>query len=301
LLKLIRILGLPGHEPSIASKLYNVKVISTIWPYRYSLATYYLALAGVGRNLATDRPTPSTLAHQRDFRGPPLQVGERSCGDIHIIYCSAIVGINFAAFLGVSLFVILSPGPDTALTIRNTLLGGRGGGIATAFGVVTGLATWTVASSAGLAALLVASQPLFLAVRLAGAAYLVFLGLQALRAALFTKGELRELAAARATVRLKRSVAYRQGLLSNLSNPKIVVFFLSLLPQFIDRGQASFERLLLLGLIFCTITLSWLTLYAVVVARVGDFLRRDRVRRALEAVTGLALVGLGLKLVADRR
>ncbi len=205
------------------------------------------------------------------------------------------MGINFAAFLGVSLFVILSPGPDTALTIRNTLVGGRGGGIATAFGVVTGLATWTVASSAGLAALLV------LAVRLAGAAYLVFLGLQALRAALFTKGDLRELAAARATVRLKRRVAYRQGLLSNLSNPKIVVFFLSLLPQFIDRGQASFERLLLLGLIFCAITVSWLTLYAVVVARVGDFLRRDRVRRALEATTGVALVGLGLKLVTDRR
>ena len=209
--------------------------------------------------------------------------------------------INFAAFLGVSLFVIVSPGPDTALTIRNTLVGGRSGGIATAFGVVTGLATWTLASSAGLAALLVASQPLFLAVRLAGAAYLVFLGLQALRSALFTKGDVRELAASRKAVRLKRSVAYRQGLLSNLSNPKIVVFFLSLLPQFIDRGQASFSRLLLLGLIFCAITVSWLTLYAVVVARVGDFLRRDRVRRAVEATTGLALIGLGLKLVTDRR
>ena len=210
------------------------------------------------------------------------------------------MGVNFAAFLGVSLFVIVSPGPDTALTIRNTLVGGRGGGIATAFGVVTGLATWTLASSAGLAALLVASQPLFLAVRLAGAAYLVFLGLQALRSALFTKGDLPELAAGR-NARLKRSVAYRQGLLSNLSNPKIVVFFLSLLPQFIDRGQASFTRLLLLGLIFCAITVSWLMLYAVVVARVGDFLRRDRVRRAVEATTGLALVGLGLKLATDRR
>ena len=211
------------------------------------------------------------------------------------------MGINFAAFLGVSLFVIMSPGPDTALTIRNTLVGGRGGGIATAAGVVTGLATWTVASSAGLAALLVASQPLFLTVRLAGAAYLVFLGLQALHSALFTKGHLPELAAAGQAGRLKRRVAYRQGLLSNLSNPKIVVFFMSLLPQFIDRGQASFTRLLLLGLIFCTITASWLTLYAVVVARVGDFLRRDRVRRAVEATTGLALVGLGLKLATDRR
>ena len=218
-----------------------------------------------------------------------------------IIYPSAIVGINFAAFLGVSIFVIVTPGPDTALTIRNTLVGGRGGGIATAAGVVTGLATWTVASSAGLAALLVASQPLFLAVRLAGAAYLVFLGLQALRAALFTKRDLHEPLREGSRTRLRRSVAYQQGLLSNLSNPKIVVFFLSLLPQFIDRGQTSFVRLLLLGLIFCAITVSWLTLYAVVVARVGDFLRRDRVRRGLEATTGLALVGLGLRLATDRR
>jgi threonine/homoserine/homoserine lactone efflux protein len=214
------------------------------------------------------------------------------------------VGVNFAAFLGVSALVIIAPGQDTALTIRNTLVGGRGGGIATAFGVVSGLATWTVATSAGLAALVVASQPLFLALRLAGAAYLVFLGVQAVRAAL----------SSRRTGPLSPSGPfpspsgggsgwgpYLQGLLSNLGNPKILVFFLSLLPQFIDRGQASFGRLLLLGLIFCGMTLSWLTLYAVVVARVGDFLRRDRVQRALEATTGLVLIGLGLRLATDRR
>src|SRR5438309_3977051 len=142
--------------------------------------------------------------------------------------------MNFAAFLGISLVVILSPGQDTALTIRNTLVGGRGGGIATAAGVVSGLATWTVASSAGLAALLVASQPLFLAVRLVGAAYLILLGLQALYGAILKRdrasGSLRP---ARGQ-RLRRIVAYRQGLISNLSNPKIVVFFLSLFPQFVD-------------------------------------------------------------------
>ena len=211
-----------------------------------------------------------------------------------------MLGINLVAFLGISILVIASPGQDTALTIRNTLVGGRGGGIATAFGVVSGLATWTVATSAGLAALLVASQPLFLAVRLAGAGYLVFLGLQAVRAALFTKAERRKPAGGSSTTRLRRVVAYRQGLISNLSNPKIVVFFLSLLPQFVDRGREPFGRLLLLGLIFCSITLAWLTLYALVVARVGDFLRRDRVRRALEATTGLVLIGLGVRLATER-
>jgi len=209
--------------------------------------------------------------------------------------------MNFGAFLGISLLVILSPGQDTALTIRNTLVGGRGGGIATAAGVVTGLATWTLASSAGLAALLVASQPLFLAVRLVGAAYLVFLGLQALYGALARRDDRRNSIGAVLPARLRRLVAYRQGLISNLSNPKIVVFFLSLFPQFVDRGQAPFARLLLLGLIFCAITLTWLTLYAVVVARIGDFLRRARVRRALEATTGLVLIGLGLRLAVERR
>lgn len=208
---------------------------------------------------------------------------------------------NFAAFLGISIVVIVSPGQDTALTIRNTLVGGRSGGIATAAGVGTGLASWTVASSAGLAALLVASQPLFLAIRLVGAAYLVFLGVQAIYAAIFSRTNRGSPSPLRGGSGRGWGSAYRQGLISNLSNPKIVVFFLSLFPQFVTRGQASFASLLLLGLIFCSITITWLTLYAVVVARIGDFLRRDRVRRALEATTGLVLIGLGLRLATDRR
>jgi len=213
--------------------------------------------------------------------------------------------VNFAAFLGVSVLVIVTPGQDTALTIRNTLVGGRAGGIATAAGVATGLATWTVATSAGLAALLVASQPLFLALRLVGAAYLVFLGIRALRAAFFAPDSAASSSPSAGGPSHpeggSRSGFYLQGLLSNLGNPKIVVFFFSLLPQFIERGQASFAQLLLLGLIFCGITLMWLSLYAMVVARVGDFLRRDRVRRAIEATTGLVLIGLGLRLAAERR
>jgi len=208
---------------------------------------------------------------------------------------------NFAAFLGISILVIVSPGQDTALTIRNTLVGGRSGGIATAAGVVTGLASWTVASSAGLAALLVASQPLFLAIRLVGAAYLVFLGVQAVHAAIFSRASRVSPSRSRGGPGRGWGRAYRQGLISNLSNPKIVVFFLSLFPQFVTRGQASFASLLLLGLIFCSITITWLTLYAVVVARIGDFLRQDRVRRALEATTGLVLIGLGLRLATERR
>jgi threonine/homoserine/homoserine lactone efflux protein len=210
------------------------------------------------------------------------------------------MAVNMAAFLGVSILVIVTPGQDTALTIRNTLVGGRGPGIVTAAGVASGQFIWTVATSAGLAALIVASEPVFTALKLAGAAYLIFLGAQALYAALRPRG-----ADSNANVvlahRLDRIAAYRQGVLSNLGNPKMAVFFSSLLPQFIAPGHASFATLLMLGIIFNAMTLTWLTGYALVVARVGDVLRRDRVRRSMEAVTGLALVGLGLRVATERR
>ena len=89
--------------------------------------------------------------------------------------------------------------------------------------------------------------------------------------------------------------------MSNLGNPKMVVFFSSLLPQFVNRGHASFQTMLMLGLLFSLMTLTWLTGYALVVERVGDVLRRDRVRRSMEAVTGLVLVGLALHLATERR
>jgi len=211
------------------------------------------------------------------------------------------MAVNLAAFLGVSILVIVTPGQDTALTIRNTLVGGRRSGVLTAAGVASGQFIWTVATSAGLAALIVASEPVFTALKLAGAAYLVFLGAQALYAALRpgrsdSKGN--RFVSVR---RLGRIAAYRQGALSNLGNPKMAVFFSSLLPQFIPRGHASFATLLMLGLLFNAMTLIWLTGYALVVARVGDVLRRDRVRRSMEAVTGLILVGLGLRLATERR
>ena len=197
------------------------------------------------------------------------------------------------AFLGVSALVIVSPGQDTALTIRNSLLGGRRGGVFTAGGVAAGQAVWALAASAGLAALIVASEPVFLALKLAGAAYLVFLGGQALWAA--ARGHV---TAAAEGPRVAPRLAFRQGVVSNLGNPKMAVFFTSLLPQF---GSASFASLLALGLVFATMTLLWLSAYAAVVARAGDFLRRSRVRRALDAALGVVLVALGVRLATQQR
>jgi threonine/homoserine/homoserine lactone efflux protein len=191
-------------------------------------------------------------------------------------------------FVLLAVAVICTPGPDTALTIRNTLLGGRGNGVRTATGVACGQALWTLAASAGVAALVVASQPVFTAVRIGGAVYLVWLGLQALGMAV--RGRRHE-------ARPRGSGAgFRQGLLSNLANPKMAVFFTSLLPQF----GSGFAELLALGLLFATMTLVWLACYSVVIAGARRALVRGRVRRALDAVTGLALVGFGARLAVER-
>jgi threonine/homoserine/homoserine lactone efflux protein len=193
--------------------------------------------------------------------------------------------------------VIVTPGQDTALTIRNTLAGGRRAGVFTALGVVSGQLAWTLATSAGLAALLVASEPAFRALRLAGAAYLLYLGARSLLSALRGSHGHATLPAGRNTA----GSAYRQGLISNLGNAKIAVFFTSLLPQFVPAGEATFGRLLPLGVLFAAMTLVWLSAYAVAVARAGDVLRRDRIRRTLDALLGTVLVGLAARLAVTER
>ena len=198
------------------------------------------------------------------------------------------------AFVGVSALVIVTPGQDTALTIRNALAGGRRSGVFTALGVATGQATWTIAAAGGIVALLRASEPLFVAVKLCGAAYLVFLGAQTLLGARRRRPHGTRLATRRATAR----GSFRQGVVSNLGNPKMAIFFTSLLPQF---GGTSFAALLGLGLVFCTMTFAWLSAYGVAVAKAGDVLRRPRIRRVLDTVTGTVLIAFGLRVATESR
>jgi threonine/homoserine/homoserine lactone efflux protein len=207
---------------------------------------------------------------------------------------------ELAAFLAIAVVVIVTPGQDTALTIRNTLLGGRAAGVATALGVSTGQLVWTLATSLGLAALLVASEPAFVALKLAGAAYLVYLGVQALSTAL-RPGRHHHAPAVGGREVLGAPRAFRQGVVSNVGNPKMAVFFSSLLPQFAAGGEASFLGLASLGVLFCAMTLVWLAAYALAVARAGDVLRRPRVRRLLDGIVGGVLVAFGVRLATQER
>ena len=201
-------------------------------------------------------------------------------------------GVHLAVlpFVLVSALVIVTPGPDTAVVTKHALFGGRRGGLFASLGVCTGLTIWTLAAAAGVAAVLRASATAFLVLRIAGALYLVWLGIQLLRNRAHDDG-----AAAPAVARR----AYRQGLLSNLGNPKIAVFFTGFLPQFVHGHDAGFASLLALGLIFCALTVTWLTLYATLAARGARVLRRPGVRRALDRCTGAVLVAFGIRLATE--
>ena len=203
------------------------------------------------------------------------------------------------AFLGVCVLVICTPGPDTALTIRNSIVGGRRGGVLTAAGVAAGQLVWTVAASVGIAGLLQASQPAFTALKIVGAAYLAFLGVQSILAAVRGRHDAEE--NHRRPPELGPWSAVRQGFISNLANPKMAAFFLSLLPQFVRDPSGGFAALVPLGAVFCLMTFGWLSIYAVALDRVGPFVQRARVRRILDAVTGTVLVAFGIRLATETR
>jgi threonine/homoserine/homoserine lactone efflux protein len=208
---------------------------------------------------------------------------------------------GLASYLAVAVFVIVTPGPDTAVTVRNALLGGRRSGIFTAAGVATGQLAWTLAASAGVTALLLASERVFQVLKWAGAAYLVVLGCQALRAAVQGFDAPAPGAPSPGSRARSASRAYRQGLISDLGSPKMAAFFTSLLPQFAPGPNPSFAVMVGLGALFCALTLLWLALYSTVVDRAAAFLNRPAVRRWMESVTGLVLIGLGLRVATESR
>jgi threonine/homoserine/homoserine lactone efflux protein len=210
------------------------------------------------------------------------------------------MGIDLGGFLAISVLLIVAPGPDMVLVARNTLRGGRRDGIATGVGVTLGLLVWTVAASVGLAALLRASEPAFIGLKVVGSLYLVYLGVRSLWDA-FRRTEADGVRKRGGRVGRSSWIALREGLISNLGNPKIAVFFTSFLPQFVPGRHPSFFALLVLGLLFGALGLAWLTTYTILVARAGDVLRRSGIRRALDGLTGAVLIGLGARLALERR
>jgi RhtB (resistance to homoserine/threonine) family protein len=204
---------------------------------------------------------------------------------------------NVVAFAGVAALIVVVPGPDMALVLRNGLTSGRRAAVATALGINAGLLVWALAAALGIAAVLHASGTAFTVLKLAGAAYLVWLGARALLDA--WRGGADNPPASRSPRR--KTSPFRQGLLTNLSNPKVALVYTTLIPQFVDRGGSEIAQTFLLAGVFIAMGLVWLTGYALVVAEVGGLLRRASVRRVVNAVSGAILTALGIRLAFERR
>ncbi|GHB72900.1 lysine transporter LysE [Streptomyces viridiviolaceus] len=196
---------------------------------------------------------------------------------------------HFVAALGVLGLLTIVPGPDMAVVTRRAVAGGPRDGLWTVAGIASGLLVWGVLTVAGLAAVLAASPVAYLVVKLLGATYLVFLGVQALR-------HNREAASAvtDTDARFPAGNPWRTGLIGNVLNPKIAVFYTGLLPTLAPAGMPAAWAMTLLVLLHAALTLGWLSSYVLLLSKAGPVLDRPRVRRALGRTTGVALIGFGL-------
>jgi len=198
-------------------------------------------------------------------------------------------------FVGVVALLTITPGADMAMVARSVFTGGRRDAFATTLGISAGCFVWACASALGVAAVLAASQTAYDALRLVGAAYLVWLGVQSLLAAR------RGIAPVQGGEAPRPGHPFRQGLLTNLFNPKIAIFYSTFLPQFIGPGDPALLVSMLLACVHIALGIVWLSLYAWLLDRAVEAFKGSRVRRALDALTGTVLVGLGLRLAAERR
>lgn len=207
---------------------------------------------------------------------------------------------DFLLFLGGSILVTVVPGADMALVMRQVFVGGTALAQRTIFGNLTGLVVHAAALAIGLSALLLASAEAFTVVKVAGAAYLVYLGVQALRSARHAGAPLAEGAPAVSRVPSMRT-AYLQGLISTVLNPKPALLFIGFVPQFVDASRPVLPQIAFLAGVHILVGLIWMTLYAHLVARAHRTLTRSDVRRWLETATGVVLIGLGLRLALEER
>jgi threonine/homoserine/homoserine lactone efflux protein len=202
---------------------------------------------------------------------------------------------SILAFIGIAVLLTILPGADMALVAKVTLLDGKRAAFFTSLGICTGLPVHATASALGLSLILATSAEAFTVVKFAGAAYLTYLGIRTIRDSL---RPVLEPAVAGSRARSVRA-AFAQGWLSNILNPKVALFYLTFLPQFISPGDNVLAKSLLLAGIHAVLGLIWLPLYAYAIDRLGALIRGAR--RWLERVSGTALIGLGVRLALERR
>ena len=207
-----------------------------------------------------------------------------------------MIDATLLAFAGVSLLLAVTPGPDMAVVTRNALAHGRRGVILTTSGIGLALVVWVTATAVGLSALLRTSGEVLFVLKIIGAVYLAYLGVRTLLDSRRRPGDLLEGTPPAAPAH----AVFRQGFLSAVSNPKLGVFFVTFLPQFVLPGQAVLPRLLELGVVFAVIGWAWMNVYGLFVTRLRDLITTPRVRQWMQRVTGVVLLGFGARLALER-
>ena len=207
-----------------------------------------------------------------------------------------MIDTTLLAFAGVSSLLAVTPGPDMAVVTKNALAHGRRGVLLTTSGIGLALVIWVTATAVGLSALLRTSTEVLFVLKIIGACYLAYLGIRTLIESRRRPSDL--LASAPASP--PAHAVFRQGFLSAISNPKLGVFFVTFLPQFVLPGQEVLPRLLELGIVFAMIGWIWMNVYGLFVSRLREVITAPRVRQWMERVTGVVLLGFGARLALER-
>jgi len=213
---------------------------------------------------------------------------------------------HLLAFAGAALLLAIAPGPATAVLLRQTIRHGRNRGFATVAGIESGVFFWAVMAALGVTALLAASEIAYTVLRVGGALMLVFLGVQAILRSRTTNAQqpAAEVATADAVVASSlgsRRSAYRAGLVTNLANPKAGVFAVSFLPQFIPSGAPVLATGLLLAVIWVACDSAWYLSLTTAVHAARSLFARSTLRRSVERLTGVVLIGFGIRLATQSR
>jgi len=205
---------------------------------------------------------------------------------------------NYFLFIIMCICLIILPGPDTAMATKNTLVAGKIGGVKTVFGTCVALLIHTLAAVIGLSALIVKSALLFSIFKYVGAVYLVYIGIKALLAVKSTE----DLTTNEVPINNenKHTSCFRQGFLTNLLNPKVAVFFLTFLPQFLNQNHNTFIQLLVMGLTYLILTVIWFAFYIFLIDKISAFMKKPKTQRYIQGVTGIVLIGFGIKLAFER-
>ncbi|MCI0766957.1 LysE family translocator [Bacillus sp. TL12] len=205
---------------------------------------------------------------------------------------------NYLLFIIMSICLIILPGPDTAMATKNTLTAGKIGGVKTVFGTCIALLIHTLAAVIGLSAIIVKSAFLFSIFKYVGALYLVYLGIKALLS-LKNKNNINM-----NDLPMKHTdgntSCFRQGFLTNLLNPKVAVFFLTFLPQFLNPNHNTLIQFLIMALTYLVLTVIWFAFYIFLIDKISVFMKKPATQRYIQGLTGIILIGFGIKLAFEK-